>query len=132
MLRVKDHFNCCTEQNASGSLCNCSSFSWNANEEKYTNFVSNRIVKADVKAVQTHADCAVNSKLKSVECFLINSGISDPLLILSGGKNTLGGNSVRRAVSSVAKQLPFSCSIAQTTGLRIYFSLLTSQFEFKG
>lgn len=69
MLRVKDHFNCCTEQNASGSLCNCGSFSWNANEEKYTNFVSNRIVKADVKAVQTHTDCAVNSKLKSVECF---------------------------------------------------------------
>lgn len=67
------------------------SFSWNANEEKYTNFVSNRIVKADVKAVQTHTDCAVNSKLKSVECFLINSGISDPLLILSGGKNTQGG-----------------------------------------
>lgn len=40
-----------------------------ANEEKYTHFVWNKIVKADMKAALTHTDYTINSKLKSVECF---------------------------------------------------------------
>lgn len=64
-------FNGLAEQNNSSSLCNNSGFFLEllANEENYTHFVQNKIVKADMKAALTHADCTINTKLKSVECF---------------------------------------------------------------
>lgn len=71
MFWVKDQFNCLAEQNNSGSLCNDGVLFLEllANEENYIYFVQNKIVKADMKAALTHADCTINSKLKSVECF---------------------------------------------------------------
>jgi len=71
MFWVKDRFNCSAEQNNNGSLCNDSVFFLEllANEENYTHFVQNKIVKADMKAALTHDNCTINSVLKSMECF---------------------------------------------------------------